>query len=279
MKKKRVIPVVLLQNGFIVKSKLFSRHQRLGNPVTSVKRLSEWGSDELIYLDITKNGHYDLNRDDLAFKNSRSILDIIKDVSSLTLMPITVGGGIKTLNDIEMRLSAGADKIAINKIALDNPDFINKAAREFGSQCIVVSIDYFTNDGACIIYDHLSKKTLNKSLESWVSEVVDLGAGEILLNAVQRDGMQNGYDIETLQNISELVSIPIVACGGVGDWKHFAEALDQTKIDGVAAANIFHYSDQSVYLAKKYLYDHNMNVRYPEILKIEKVRSMSHAIL
>lgn len=279
MKKTRLIPIILLQNGFIVKSKRFSKYQRLGNPVTTVKRLSEWASDELIYLDITKEGSYDLNRDDLAFHNHNSILDIIKDVSNHTLMPITVGGGIKTLSDIESRLSSGADKIAINTIALNSPSFIKESAKEFGSQCIVVSVDYVIKDGIAMVYHHREKATSDIKLTEWVKRVADEGAGELLINSVERDGVQGGYDIATLAEVSDLISIPVIACGGVGEWEHFAQALENTKVDAIAAANIFHYSDQSVYLAKKYLYERGFKVRYPELLKIENTRRLENEIL
>lgn len=274
MKKKRLIPILLLQNGSIVKSKGFSRYQRLGNPVTAVKRLSEWASDELIYLDITKNGGHDLKRDDLAFNNRTSILDIVKDVSTMTFMPITVGGNIKTLLDVELRLKAGADKIAINTIALQNPKFISEVAKEFGTQCVVVSIDHQERS----VYSHVTKSTLSINATDWAKQVADEGAGEILLNAVARDGMQTGYDIETLQRVAESVNIPVIACGGVGEWAHMAECLDQTKVDAVAAANIFHYSDQSVYIAKKYLYDKGYAVRNPELLKID-IKETENAVL
>lgn len=274
MKKKRLIPILLLQNGCIVKSKGFSRYQRLGNPITSVKRLSEWASDELIYLDITKKGSYDLKRDDLAFQNRASIIEIIKDVSKMTFMPITVGGNVRTLHDVEQRLQAGADKIAINTIALENPHFIGDVAKEFGSQCVVVSIDYIERQ----VYSHSTKSVLEKDVVMWSKQVASEGAGEILLNSVNRDGMQTGYDISTIAEISDSLSIPVIACGGVGQWEHLSECLDNTKADAVAAANIFHYSDQSVYLAKKYLFDKGYAVRNPELLKIE-IEEIENAVL
>ncbi len=265
MKKKRLIPVLLLQNGCIVKSKGFTRYQRLGNPITSVKRLSEWASDELIYLDITKKGSYDLKRDDLAFNNRTSIIEIIQDVSKMTFMPITVGGGIKTLLDVEQRLKAGADKIAINTIALENPTFIGEVAKEFGTQCVVVSIDYIDQ----YVYSHSTKTQLDKKVVEWAKQVSEEGAGEILLNSVERDGMQVGYDLTTVEQVADAVRTPVIALGGVGSWEHMAQCLDTTKVDAVAAANIFHYSDQSVYLAKKHLFERNYPVRNPELLKIE----------
>ena len=268
MKKKRLIPVLLLRNGWLVQSKQFRRYQNLGNPISAVKRLSEWASDELIYLDITQDDSYDLRRDDLGHPNRHSILEIIEDVSKVAFMPITVGGGIRSLQDIEKRLALGADKISINTAALDDPQFIWAASREFGSQCIVVSIDVkMTDDNEKVVMRSGNQRTSFAPLD-WAKKVEQLGAGEILLNSVDRDGMKTGYDLQLLDQVSTHVDIPIIACGGVGDWSHLAEALAKTSVDAVAAANIFHYSDQSVFLAKKYLHESGQNVRHPDLLII-----------
>ena len=141
MKKNRMIPIVLLKNGWIVQSKNFSKYQNLGNPVMSVKRLSEWASDEIIYIDISKDNNYDMRRDDQGYENRSNFLDIIKDVSEIAFMPITVGGKIRTLQDIENRLKNGADKVCINTMSLRDIHFIEESAKTFGSQCIVISID------------------------------------------------------------------------------------------------------------------------------------------
>jgi imidazole glycerol-phosphate synthase subunit HisF len=268
MKKNRLIPVLLLKDGWLVQSKGFSKYQNLGNPVTAVKRLSEWGSDELIYLDISSGDRYDTRRDDQGYGNRGSFLDIIADVSRVTFMPMTVGGRIRTLGDVEARLSLGADKISINTMATRDSDFISQVAREFGSQCIVVSIDaklvgdehrVFVNGGTEITA--FSPKELAQLVE-------DRGAGEILINSIDRDGRGDGYDIALVDQVAESVAIPVIACGGVGDWEHFAQALEETKADAVAAANIFHYRDQSVYLAKKFLHDFGFCVRKPDLITI-----------
>ena len=163
MKKKRLIPILLLKNGFLVQSRQFNRHQNLGNPTTAVQRLSEWASDELIYLDISRDEKYDMGRDDQGYKNNQSFFDIIKDVSYKTFMPITIGGKISNLKDIEKRLELGADKVAINTAAYKEKGFINEAAKEFGSQCIVVSIDYRINeDSQSIVY-------INCGTENYIS--------------------------------------------------------------------------------------------------------------
>lgn len=266
MKKNRVIPVVLLRNGWLVQSKSFSEYKNLGNPVWSVKRLSEWASDELVYLDISRDGKHDMRRDDIGHPNRQTFIEIIEDVASETFMPITVGGRIRTLGDVEVRLKLGADKIATNTKALEDPSFIEECAREFGSQCVVVSVDVLRReDGTCVVMGDGGSVLMRDDPVEWVKEVEDRGGGEILLNSIDRDGMKNGYDIDLLDRVSSAVTIPVIGCGGVGHWSHFAEAFEKTKVDAVAAANIFQHMDQSVYLAKKYLYKKEYNVRPPDL--------------
>lgn len=268
MKKNRLIPVLLLRNGWLVQSKQFRRYQNLGNPITAVKRLSEWASDELIYLDISHDDSHDLRRDDLGHPNRHSFFEIIEDVSKVAFMPITVGGRIRTLQDIEKRLSIGADKVSINTIALEEPQFIEVAAKEFGSQCIVLSMDVKREGESLSVMSHGGRKITSYDPVNWAKRVEQLGAGEILLNSIDRDGARNGYDLELLNRVTGSVKIPVIACGGVGEWTHFEEGLRKTGVDAVAAANIFHYSDQSVFLAKKYLFEQGLNVRRPDLLEI-----------
>lgn len=268
MKKNRLIPLLLLKNGWLVQSKEFKRYQNLGNPITAVKRLSEWGSDELIYLDISKDEVYDTRRDDQGYPNRQTFHEIIEDIAKVTFMPITVGGKITTLDDIKKYLSLGADKISINTKALEDPDFITAAANEFGAQCIVVSMDIKIIDGEYKVYANNKGAPTEYDPVQWAKIVEQKGAGEILLNSIDRDGMNNGYDIELIDKVSSAVSIPVIACGGVGDWEHFEEGLSKTKADAVAAANIFHYRDQSVFLAKKHLFEKGANVRRPDLIKI-----------
>ena len=268
MKKNRLIPVLLLKNGWLVQSKEFSRYQNLGNPITAVKRLSEWGSDELIYLDISKDDEYDIRRNDQNYPNRNSFFDIIKDVSKATFMPITIGGKINSIKDIEKRLSIGADKISINTKAVRDPQFIYDSALEFGSQCIVVSIDVKLHMGNYFVFDNNKSTITELPAFEFVKQVENMGAGEILLNSVDRDGLGNGYDLYMINEVAKKVKIPVISCGGVGEWSHFYDALSSTNADAVAAANIFHYRDQSVYLAKKYLYEKKMSVRKPDLLTI-----------
>jgi cyclase len=269
MKKRRVIPVVLLKNGWLVQSIQFSSYLNLGNPVWAVKRLSEWASDELIYLDITTDDDYDTGREDLGYTKRRTFLEIIADVSKVTFMPITVGGRIRSLDDIRKRLSLGADKVSINTVAFDDATFIERAAAQFGSQCIVVSIDYKdVGNGVRHVMVEGGRRDTGMDPVEWARRAQARGAGEILLNSIDRDGMKCGYDIEAIAAVCAAVKIPVIAQGGVGCWEHFEEALRRTPVDAVAAANIFQHTDQSVYYAKLHLCEAQHNVRAPSLISL-----------
>jgi len=270
VKKKRLIPVLLLRNGSLVQSRGFQRYQNIGNPTTAVKRLSEWASDELIYLDISRDDNLPHARGDLGHPGRQSMLEILADVAKVSFMPITVGGRISTLQAIEQRLALGADKVSINTAAVQAPDFIERAAREFGSQCIVVSIDARRNDGSYQVFVGGGRTGTGLDPIQWARRAQDLGAGEILINSIERDGARIGYDLDLVGGIADAVTIPVIACGGVGNWQHFSDALSQTAVDAVAAANIFHHSDQSVYHARKYLHGLNLNVRPPTLLNVNE---------
>ncbi len=266
MLKNRLIPCLFLRNGVLVQSRQFKRYQLIGNPIVSVDRYNQWGVDELIYIDITPGQYQGLQREDIAIHNMGSILDIIYKVSKKCFMPLTFGGGIRTLNDIEKRLSKGADKVTINTAAIDNPNFITESAKEFGSQCIILSIDakltpekkYQVMKGGKIATDLIAAE--------WAKKGEELGAGEIFINSIDRDGSGLGYDIELIKSVTSQANIPVIACGGVGEWKHLSEGLTVGKADAVSAANIFCYKEQSILEAKRYLLDDGMNVR-PEGLE------------
>lgn len=269
MKKRRVIPVLLHKEGWLVQSKNFTEYKRLGNAQKAVQRLSDWDSDELIYLDISRTQSYTTNRADTAAPKYEDLYHLLSEVSKVARMPITVGGGIKTLLDIEIRLRAGADKISINRGAIIDPSLISLASREFGRQCIVVSVDYEENGDERYLHTNsgLEFSSNPKKALDWLLEIEELGAGEILLNSVSRDGMKTGYDISFLEKAASVVKIPIIACGGAGSWEHLEEVLSETNVDGVAAANIFHFQDQSVFLARKHLHSKGLLVRPPSIRK------------
>lgn len=266
MLKNRLIPVVLLRNGVVVQSKGFQRYQRLGNPVTIVQRLTDWAADELIYLDISREPGYDLGRDDLNATNSSTIIEILNDISSRCFMPLTFGGGIRSLEDAVVRIRAGADKVSINSKPLEEPGFITTCAMEFGTQCVVVSVDALRKeDGTWEVYSGGGKHSTGRTPSAWAAEAESRGAGEILINSIDRDGKGNGYDIELINSVVGAVKIPVIAMGGVGTWEHFSECLQATKVSAIAAANIFHYTENSVYKAKKFLYDDGANVRKPSL--------------
>ncbi len=244
MKKKRLIPVLLLRN--------------------------DWDSDELIYIDITRDGVYDMNRDDKKHPNRANIVDIVRDVSKFCSMPLTFGGNIRTIEDIAVRVSNGADKVSINTKPLDEPGFITQAAKEFGSQAIVVCMDVKKIDNKYRVMRDGGKNPTPHDPIHWAKQIEELGAGEILVQCVDRDGTMEGYDLELMDNVAAAVKVPVIALGGAGDWEHFGEALQKTRIDAVAAANIFHYRDQSMYLAKTYLHENGFNTRPPALVSLKR---------
>lgn len=261
MKKKRVIPILLLKDNWLVQSKNFSEYKKIGDPVIGVKRFSDWDADELIYLNITESQYFSDARKDTNNFKFNSANDALNEISKFTNMPITVGGGLKSLQDIESRLLNGADKVALNSVALRNPLLISEVAREFGRQSLVISIDYKLVEDTPRVWNRSFKSSDLPSLSNWSRKVEDLGAGEILLNSVDRDGMKTGYDVDTINLICESTSIPIIACGGAGNWGHMEEVMVKTNADAVAAANIFHFQDQSMYLARNFLFSRNLPVR------------------
>jgi len=265
MKKKRIIPILILKDGNLVQSKLFNEYKKIGNPIAGVKRFSDWDADELIYLDINQGKKFGPNREDTAGQKFESSIDALESISSVANMPVTIGGGISSLLEIEARLKSGADKIALNTQALLNPKLINEAAREFGSQCIVISIDYIKNAGISYVYNRNIDSSILLKVDEWTKRVQDLGAGEILLNSVERDGMKCGYDLDFLGSISESIDIPVIGCGGAGSWGDMAKLMTETSVDAVAAANIFHFQDQSIYHARSELFRIGLPVRPPSL--------------
>ncbi len=265
-KKKRLIPVLLIKNGWVVQSYNFKEYKNIGSPIASVKRLSEFASDEIIILDITENNLYDLNRSEVNYKNPQTIEDIIKEVSKICFMPMSIGGKINSLNKIEEFLRIGADKVILNTMALKETNFISKASKQFGSQCIIVSIDFKETNNEFSIFN----RNINTKINSfdYIQKIIDAGAGEIFINFVDRDGNKSGYEIDFISKITEKFKIPIISCGGAGKWDDMYELLNNTNSDAVAAANIFHHYEHSVYIAKKFLYDKGVFVREPKFIKL-----------
>jgi cyclase len=234
----------------------------LGNPTTAVRRLSDWASDELVYLDISPDAVYDQHRGDLKHDNRGTIVEIVKDVAEHAFMPLTFGGGIRTLDDVLVRIVSGADKVSVNTAGLARPDFLAEISREFGTQSLVASIDAKRHeDGTYEVFGGRGKEPTGRDPRDWAAEVEQHGAGEIFLNSIDRDGRGQGYDIELIASVVERVSIPVIACGGVGTWDHLAEGIRDAGAAAVAAANIFHYTENSVRNAKRHLVDQGLPVR------------------
>lgn len=274
MLKPRLIPVLLLKNGVLVRSKSFSFHQHTGDPMGIVERFTAWKADELIYLDINRDDTHDF-RDtmhvigstssgrDLEATMTNSFIDIIRSVSERCMIPLTVGGKIRDLDDIRIRLKNGADKVSINTQALEEPAFIDAAAKAFGNQCIVVGVDvrFHEDNGVYEVYKGFGKTGTGLDPVAWCKEVEQRGAGEILLQSIDRDGTGKGYDLALVARIAASVSIPVIALGGVGTFDHFVEGLTKGHASAVAAANIFHFTEQSIIKAKHHMRASGIDVR------------------
>ena len=259
----RLIPVLLLKHGQIVRSQLFSVHQVIGNPVNTVRRLSNWNVDELIILDISEDDYHDLLRDDLYVRyEDTSTLGLLAQISEVCFMPFSFGGRVRSLEDVRARLGAGADKVVINTAAIETPELVTNAAREFGSQCIVVSIDALrADDGQLEVKIRGGSTATGRHPVDVASEMEALGAGEILINSIDRDGSGWGYDIDLVRDVAGAVGIPVIACGGVGAYEHFAAGITEGGASAVAAANIFHFFELSYPFAKKACIDAGLEMR------------------
>lgn len=268
MKKKRIIPVVLFREGVIVQSKGFNEFKKLGDPAATLKRLSQWGSDEICFVNISPRGKWEPLRSDLGFESDSDFMQTLDRVSSDSCMPLCTGGGVTTLKDVEARILHGADKVLITSSVFEKPQFIREVVKNFGSQVLVVGIDVRSSGGSYQVTIHSGKTTLEIDLLKYLHYVQNLGAGEIFLHSIDRDGMRNGFDLELINKIVQEASIPVIVCGGAGSWEHFAEVLRETEADGVAAANIFQHVDQSVYQAHKYLYNLDLPVRPPQLFEM-----------
>jgi cyclase len=251
--KLRLIPSLLLSNGRCIKTIRFDSYRDTGNPVTAARVYDAQGADELLFLDITA-----------STEGRETLFDIVAQTAEQCFMPLTVGGGVRTLGDIRRLLQAGADKVSVNTAAVANPDFIREAAERFGRQCIVVSIDARqAADGAYEVFTHRATRATGLHPVAWAREMAERGAGEILITAVDRDGTMQGYDLELVRQVVEAVPVPVIANGGVGTLHHLVEGITIATASAVAAASIFHFTDQSVIKAKAFMKVAGLNVRPP----------------
>lgn len=261
MLKTRLIPVLLLQNGLLVRSEGFRLHQIIGNPVNEARRFNEWNVDELIYLDITRDDAYDMRRDDHKVKSGSSSLEILSVISKSCFMPLTWGGRLRSVDQMRDCFARGADKISINTAAVQRPNLVSEAARVFGSQAIVISIDVGSGpDGIPRVYIEGGRTCTDLSPVEWAKQAQELGAGEILLQSLERDGSGRGYDLEMIRSVSEATSIPVIACSGIGRYEQYAAGV-QAGATAVAAANIWHFKELSDRGGKRALAEAGVPVR------------------
>ncbi|MFW9605749.1 MAG: imidazole glycerol phosphate synthase subunit HisF [Pseudomonas sp.] len=252
---KRIIPCLDVDNGRVVKGVQFENIRDAGDPVEVARRYDEQGADEITFLDITASSD---GRD--------TTLHTVERMASQVFIPLTVGGGVRTVQDIRNLLNAGADKVSINTAAVFNPEFVREAAERFGSQCIVVAIDAKRvsapgEPGRWEIFTHGGRKPTGLDAVLWAKKMEDFGAGEILLTSMDQDGVKSGYDLGVTRAISEAVSVPVIASGGVGNLEHLAAGILDGKADAVLAASIFHFGEYSIPEAKAYLAARGIVVR------------------
>jgi cyclase len=251
MLTKRIIPCLDVKDGRVVKGVKFVELRDAGDPVENAKFYDEEGADELTFLDITA-----------SFEKRKIILNVVERTADKVFMPLTVGGGIKDLMGIRDLLNAGADKVSINTAAVENADFIRQAAERFGSQCIVLAIDAKRKlHSGWEVYTHGGRTPTGIDALEWAKKGEEMGAGEILLTSMDRDGTKDGYDLELTRTISGAVGIPVIASGGAGNLEHLYQAFAQGNADAVLAASIFHYREYSIKEAKEYLKNKGVLVR------------------
>ncbi|WP_394754106.1 imidazole glycerol phosphate synthase subunit HisF [Crenothrix sp.] len=252
---KRIIPCLDVDNGRVVKGVKFVDIRDAGDPVEIARRYDREGADELTFLDITA-----------THDNRNTMVHVVEQVASQVFIPLTVGGGIRTLDDIRRMLNAGADKVGINSAAVFNPEFVREAAQRFGSQCIVVAIDAKKTSvkgepDRWETFTHGGRKGTGINAIDWAIKMVDYGAGEILLTSMDRDGTREGFDLPLTRAISTAVTVPVIASGGVGNLNHLADGVIEGKADAVLAASIFHFGEYTIEQAKQQMRSRGIEVR------------------
>lgn len=252
MLSARVIPCLDVDAGRVVKGVKFKQLKDAGDPVEVARAYQEQGADELVFLDITASSD-----------ERQTIRDVVEKTVESCFMPVTVGGGIRQIKDIRDMLLCGADKVSLNTAAILNPELINHASNQFGNQCIVIAIDakWVAEKQAWYVYTHGGRKPTALNAVSWAKEVVERGAGEILLTSMDRDGTKNGYDIPLTRTISDAVEVPVIASGGVGSPDHLAEGVLSARASAVLAASIFHFGEFTINEAKQIMRNKGVTVR------------------
>lgn len=250
MLKRRLIPTLLLREGRMVKGVNFDSYRDTGDPIYASRVYNSQYVDELVFLDI-----------DATNESRETNADVIERVSKECFMPLTIGGGIKTIETIRKLLQSGADKVVINSAAYEDPELISKGAEIFGDQCIVVGIDVKKQGGEYRLYKNSGKEEVNVSIEDHLRKMQKLGAGEIFLNNITEDGRMQGYDLDLINYFDSLLNIPLVACGGAGNFQHLVDAYKNTNASGLAMASIFHFGDNNPIRARAALMNNQINIK------------------
>lgn len=256
MLAKRIIPCLDVNNGRVVKGVNFVNLRDAGDPVELATFYSQQGADEIVFLDITA-----------TYENRQTIADVVRRTAQQVFVPLTVGGGIRTSDDFKELLRAGADKISVNSAAVKNKQLIADAAKKFGSQCVVVAIDARSCDdlekcpSGYEVYVAGGRKPVGLDAVAWAKEVYELGAGEILLTSMDKDGTKSGFELNLTKMVADSVGIPVIASGGCGTLEHFSDVFEQTGADAALAASLFHYGELTVPQVKEYLHGKNIPVR------------------
>jgi cyclase len=250
MLKNRIIPCLDVKNGRVVKGINFVDLKDAGDPVEQAKVYSDGGADEICFLDITASN-----------ENRNTIYNVVKDTSKKCFVPLTVGGGVRSIEDINKLLNCGADKVSINTAAVQNAELVIESSKKFGSQCIVVAIDAKKNGEIWEVFTHGGRKNTGINAIEFAKKMEECGAGELLITSMDRDGTQVGYDIDLMNKISSIINIPVIASGGVGNLDHLVDGIKLGKASAVLAASIFHYGKYSVKEAKQYLDSKGIPVR------------------
>ena len=250
MLKARIIPILLLKNGRMVKGKQFSDFRDTGDPVFASRIYNAQFVDELIFLDITATN-----------EGRETNFEIIELVSKECFMPLTIGGGISNISQIRKLLKAGADKVVINTAAVNTSQFVEDAAAVFGSQCIVIGIDVRYEEGRYVVYTNSGKAKTDLLLEEHIVNMERLGAGEIFINSIDCDGMMKGYDMELIKLVLTYTTLPVIACGGAGNFMHLVDAYKQTGVGALAMASIYHFGDNNPVRARSYLKNQDINIK------------------
>ena len=245
----RIIPCLDVDEGAVVKGVKFQNLRRTGDPVDVAAEYNRQGADELVMLDIGA-----------SHEGRATMLDLVRAVAGEVFIPLSVGGGVAELEDIRKLLAAGADKVAINTAAVKHPEFVRQAARRFGQQCIIVAIDARRDVESWKVYTHGGRRATDLDAVEWARRMTALGAGEILLTSMDRDGTRQGFDLELTRAVSRATPTPLIASGGVGTLEHLAEGIIEGEADAVLAASIFHYGEHSIDEAKRHLFERGVNV-------------------